>query len=182
MHEAVLFRRENEPQICVKTLQDHGGKRRRCYHFCYQSRQDFRVKFLLQSTWRRGESNPCFLRLRPLRSKSGFIREDSERESRHGNAWMALDVISFVIGWPLFGDIRNRNSRQPVFVIKNFCGSSASGRMNRSDRSQKTKDTKEQKMSSLSEIVSCATGSCRVISANRFDKTQHGKYDTSGKN
>jgi hypothetical protein len=97
---------------------------------------------------------------------------------------MALDVISFVIGWPLFGDIRNRNSRQPVFVIKNFCDSSASGRMNRSDRSQKTKDkdTKEQKMSSLSEIVSCATGSCRVISANRVDKTQHGKDDTSGKN
>jgi hypothetical protein len=54
--------------------------------------------------WRRGESNPCFLRLRPLKSSKGFVREDSERLSSHGNAWMALDVISFVIGWPGFGD------------------------------------------------------------------------------
>jgi hypothetical protein len=31
---------------------------------------------------------------------------------------MALDVISFVIGWPAFGDIRNRSIGQPVFVMK----------------------------------------------------------------
>src|SRR5215469_14914524 len=31
--------------------------------------------------WRRGESNPCFLRLRPRRSRNGFVREDSERVS-----------------------------------------------------------------------------------------------------
>jgi len=29
--------------------------------------------------------------------------EDSERVSRHGNTWMALDVISFVIGWAAVG-------------------------------------------------------------------------------
>ena len=51
----------------------------------------------------RGESNPCFLRLCPGRSRKGFFREDSERVSRDGNAWMALDVISFVIRWPAFG-------------------------------------------------------------------------------
>ena len=49
--------------------------------------------------WRRGELNPCFLRHRPRRSSKGFIREDSKRVSRHGNAWMELDVISFVIRW-----------------------------------------------------------------------------------
>ena len=51
----------------------------------------------------RGESNPCFLRLCPGRSRKGFFREDSERVSRDGNAWMALAVISFVIRWPAFG-------------------------------------------------------------------------------
>jgi hypothetical protein len=40
-----------------------------------------------------------FLPLRPLRSRKGFIREDSVRIRGHANAWMALDVISFVIGW-----------------------------------------------------------------------------------
>jgi hypothetical protein len=162
--DLVPYSAGKDPGKSARTVADTGGQRWTCYH-------TISVSDSIQTTWRRGGSNPCFLRLRPLRSKNGFIREDSERESRHGNSWTEPDVISFVIGWPLFGDIRNRNSRQPVFVIKNFCDSSASGRMNRSDRSQKTKDTKEQKMSSLSEIVSCATGSCRVISANRVDKT-----------
>ena len=66
----------------------------------------------------RGESNPCFLRLRPLRSRKGFIREDSERIRGHGNTWMALDVISFVIRWPAFGDIRNRRIGQLVSAVK----------------------------------------------------------------
>jgi hypothetical protein len=38
-----------------------------------------------------------------LRSRKGFIREDSERIRGHGNAWMSLDVISFVIGWRASG-------------------------------------------------------------------------------
>jgi hypothetical protein len=41
---------------------------------------------------------PVFLRLRPLKSNKGFIREDSERGSRRGNTWTEPDVISFVIG------------------------------------------------------------------------------------
>jgi len=48
--------------------------------------------------------NPCFLRLRPARSRKSFFEEDSERVSRHGNGWTEPDVISFVIGWPAFGD------------------------------------------------------------------------------
>jgi hypothetical protein len=40
---------------------------------------------------------PCFQRRRPARSRTGFIREDSGRVSSHGNAWMELDVISFVV-------------------------------------------------------------------------------------
>ena len=32
---------------------------------------------------------------------------------------MALDVISIVIGWPEFGDIRNRSIGQLVSVIEN---------------------------------------------------------------
>ena len=34
--------------------------------------------------------------------------EDWERIRGHRNAWMALDVISIVIRWRAFGDIRNR--------------------------------------------------------------------------
>ena len=34
------------------------------------------------------------------------LGEDTESVSSHGNAWMALDVISIVISWPAFGDIR----------------------------------------------------------------------------
>ena len=58
-------------------------------------------------TWRRGELNPCFLRLRPARSRKSFIREDSEKVSRHGSGWTEPDVISFVIGWPAFGDAQS---------------------------------------------------------------------------
>src|SRR5690349_7883902 len=53
---------------------------------------------------------PLFPRQRPARSRTGFIREDSKTASRDGNAWMELDVISFVIRWPAFGDIRNLNT------------------------------------------------------------------------
>ena len=65
-------------------------------------------------------SRTCFLRLGPLTSRKGFMREDSERVSRRGYGWTALDVISFVIGWPAFGNTRNRNSRQPVFRDRKF--------------------------------------------------------------
>jgi NAD(P)-dependent dehydrogenase (short-subunit alcohol dehydrogenase family) len=71
-----------------------------------------------QITWMRGGSNPCFLRLCPARSRTGFIREDSERVSRRGSAWMALDVISIVIGWPAPGSTRNRDTGQHHFVTK----------------------------------------------------------------
>ena len=50
---------ETSRQIFVNTLRENGGKRRTCYHFCYQRRPLFRISTLLQSTWRRGESNPC---------------------------------------------------------------------------------------------------------------------------
>ena len=50
---------------------------------------------------------PLFPTLRPARSRKGFVRENLERVSRRGNAWMALDVISFVIRWPAFGNTRN---------------------------------------------------------------------------
>ena len=53
---------------------------------------------------------PCFLRLCPLRSRKGFIREDPERISGHGNAWMALDVISFVYKFTLHERRRNTAS------------------------------------------------------------------------
>ena len=51
--------------------------------------------------------NPCFLCLCPARSRKGFVGEDSETVSAHGNAWMSPDVISFVIRSRAFGDIRN---------------------------------------------------------------------------
>ena len=41
---------------------------------------------------------------------------------RHGNAWMPLDVISFVIGWPAFGDIRNRSIATACFRAAFACG------------------------------------------------------------
>jgi hypothetical protein len=36
-----------------------------------------------------------------------YPRGFRERVSSHGNAWMELDVISFVIRWPTFVNIRN---------------------------------------------------------------------------
>jgi len=78
--------------------------------------------------------NPCFLRLRPVRSWKGFIREDSERVSGHGNAWMALDVISFVIGWRsvwrrpksqyLTACFRDENGRQRLMCYSRASSSS----------------------------------------------------------
>ena len=65
-----------------------------------------------------GDRTPVSYAYGPARSRKDFIREDSKRVSRHGNAWMALDVISFVIGWPAFGDIRNRSIGQLVSVMK----------------------------------------------------------------
>jgi len=53
------------------------------------------------------EVNPCFLSLCPAKSRKGFIREDSERVGCHGNGWTEPDVISFVIGWPAFGDAQS---------------------------------------------------------------------------
>jgi hypothetical protein len=50
---------ETSRQIFLNTLQDSGGKRRMCYHFCYQFRQLFRISTSSKSTWRRGKSNPC---------------------------------------------------------------------------------------------------------------------------
>jgi hypothetical protein len=50
--------------------------------------------------------------------QESFIREDSERESRHGSAWMALDVTGIVIGWPAFGDIRGRSIGELVSATK----------------------------------------------------------------
>ena len=46
------------------------------------------------------------------------MREDLERVSRRGNAWIALDVISFVIRWPAFGNTRNRSIGQLVSAVK----------------------------------------------------------------
>jgi hypothetical protein len=121
VHETLVSRVASEgkmsPQICVNMLLDSGGNCRRCYHFCYQFYYRFRISYSLQNTWRRGESNPCFLRLRPLRSRKGFIREDSGRIRGHGNAWMALDVITIVIRWPALGDIRNRSIGQLVSTL-----------------------------------------------------------------
>ena len=108
----------NEPVICVKTLADTGGKRWTCYHFCYHPSRFIYVSASLRVTWRRGESNPCFLRIRPLRSGKGFIREDLERISLRGNAWMDLDVIGFVIRWRAPGKIRNRSIGQLVSTMK----------------------------------------------------------------
>jgi hypothetical protein len=48
--------------------------------------------FMIKNLEARGVE-PCFLRLRPARSRKGFIREDLERIGGHGNGWMALDVI-----------------------------------------------------------------------------------------
>jgi hypothetical protein len=62
--------------------------------------------------------NPCFLRLRPARSRKAFIGEDSGRVTRHGNGWTKPDVISFVIRWPAFGNTRNRSIGQPVSAMK----------------------------------------------------------------
>jgi hypothetical protein len=118
------FQGRTSRQVCVKTLQHNVGKRRMCYHFCYQFRQLFRISTSSKSTWRRGESNPCFPRLRPLRSRKRFIREDSERIRGHGNAWMALDVTS-IIGWPACGGIRNRSIGRLVSGMK-MAGSAGS--------------------------------------------------------
>ena len=61
-----------------------------------------------------------------------FCEKDSERVSRRGNAWMALDVISFVIGWPAFGDIRNRSIGELVSAMK-MVGSYCAGGANPSN-------------------------------------------------
>ena len=61
--------------------------------------------------------NPCFLRLCPARSRKSFIREGSERVSGRGNAWMALDVISFVIGCRRLGRPAIGASHQGCLIV-----------------------------------------------------------------
>ena len=69
----------------------------------------------------KGESNPCFLSLCPRRSRNGFIGEDLERVSRHGNAWMALDVISFVIRCPALRPTEtSRGSKSAGIIVSLF--------------------------------------------------------------
>jgi hypothetical protein len=96
------------------------------------------------------------------RSRTGFIREDSERIRGHGNAWMALDVISIVIGWPVFGDIRSRGIGQLVSVMKR-AGSAGSQRKRQTgkkalkieeefERAVKTKRTLRQVQRALDRL------------------------------
>jgi hypothetical protein len=108
----VFIARGKDPGKSACTLADNGGRLWTSYHVF----ASYLCKFLMISPWRRRGSNPCFQRIRPARSRKGFFRENSERVSSHGNAWMALDVISFVIRWPAFGNTRNRGrTRHPSF-------------------------------------------------------------------
>jgi len=52
-----LIPRKKDPGKSVGTLADTSGQRWTCYHIRYHP---IFVSGLLQSTWRRGESNPCF--------------------------------------------------------------------------------------------------------------------------
>jgi len=92
----------------------------------------------------------------------GFIREDSEAVSRHGNAWMEPHVISFVIGWRAFGDIRNRSIGQPVFVMK-MAGSAGS---------QRKRETVKRRWSSP-KSSSCACDICHNHEAEIALRPKH---------
>ena len=73
------------------------------------------------------------------------LSERIERISCHGNAWMEPDVISIVIGWPVFGDIRSRSIGQLVFVTK-AADSAGSRRKKRTKRrrSRSLKSSRER--------------------------------------
>jgi hypothetical protein len=68
--------------------------------------------------------NPCFLPLCPATSMDALPEPFQRRIRFSAQAWTYADVISIVIRWQAFGDIRNRSSGPIVSVIRTVGSSS----------------------------------------------------------